>query len=187
MEKGNNRELIHMSAINWLPFISPFIWILLILNGLAFWPLPKKNQKARRVKFTIVLFAIVLIGWVLAVAAIHIMTPIVRVNTLALSKLLLVPSLFLLGGLLIMRLHQGKNFLTTLLKYIGRLIAPVLKGIAETLALIAPHLLTFFADVVSNYADTHEKRRHREERDKIEKSHMNWRGDYAGEDDINKY
>jgi len=171
-----------MSAVEWLPFISPFVWILLILNGLALLPLKLKARLPTRVKLTLVFCIIALIGWLTAMITVHVMAPTVRVNLLVLSKLLLVPSLTVLTITLIRHLIQGENVLVTLLKGLARFLKPCL----YLLTLIAPAILQVIASAFStdDQEDKLKKRREREQKDKI---HINWKGEYSGEDDWNKY
>lgn len=173
-----------MSAIEWLPFISPFVWILLILNGLALLPLKLKARLPARVKLTLVFCIITLIGWLLALISVNVMTPLTRVNLLALSKLLLVPSLIVLGITLIHHLMQGANLLVTFLKMAAKGLKPILHFVA----LISPAILHIITGAYSKYAnEKYEDDRREEERQKRDGPHNNWRGEYSGQDNRHKY
>ncbi|MCW5588136.1 MAG: hypothetical protein KIT27_00600 [Legionellales bacterium] len=171
-----------MSAVEWLPFISPFVWILLVINGLALLPLKLKVRLPARVKLTLVFCMITLIGWLLALITVHVMTPAIRVNLLAFSKLLLIPSLILLGITLIRHLMQGNNLLVTLLKIAGKGLRPILHFIA----LISPAILHIITGAYSKYAnEKYEDDRREGECKKSVHHHINSEGEYAPYDDIN--
>ncbi len=173
-----------MSAVEWLPFISPFVWTLLILNGLASLPLKLKARLPTRVKLTLVFCMITLIGWLTALITVHVMTPPIRVNLLALSKLLLVPSLITLAIMLIRHLMQGNNLLVTLLKMAGKGLRPILHFVS----LISPVILHIITGAYSKYAnEKYEDDRREEERKKRDGPHNNYRGEYSGQDNRHKY
>lgn len=182
-----------MSAIEWLPFISPFIWLLLIANVLAYFPVEsgKQGKKPFRVKFTLTLLALTLIGWLLAFLAVvgyyhpHIITPVIRVNFVAFSKLFLTPTLILLAGVLLVRLIQGKSLLNKLLLITFTVLSKVLAPLGGFLAAIAPHLPDFFAEWSKNFEKVS---REQEQKDQEErnKPRMNLRGEYSS-GEINKY
>lgn len=171
-----------MSAIEWLPFISPFVWILLILNGLALLPLKLKAGLSTRVKLTLVFCMMTLVGWLLALFTVHVVTPIIRVNLLALSKLLLVPSLIGLTITLVRHLVQSENLLVASLK----LLARGLKTIFHFVVLISPAIFYIVTGAYSKYAN--EKYKDDQKEEECEKSvhyHINSEGEYAPYDDIN--
>lgn len=173
-----------MSAVEWLPFITPFVWMLLILNVLALLPIQSKQPLPFRVKFTIILLIVDLLGWLLAIAAIHIMTPVIRINVLQLSQLVLTPTLIVLSIMVVCRLIQGKNLLNTILKSLGKLLKPCLRF----LILITPTILRIIVKGHSKYVEEKpEDDRRAKERKKCNDLHINWRGEYSGEDDINEY
>ena len=173
-----------MTSTEWLPFISPYVWILLILNGLALIPIPMQFKRLPMTKFTLTLSAITLGGWLLALIAFYSNTPIVYRNLAALSEVTLTPTLFLFGAILLYRIYQGKNLLSLLLKIAKK----VLVRLFDLLAPIASIFLHFLSDPKSpdlaDYENTAEKWEEWERKDSIR---MNLRGEYMGESDLNKY
>lgn len=173
-----------MSAIEWLSFISPFIWILVVLNGLALLPLQLKTRLPMRVKFTLALCAIALAGWLMAFMAIHITTPTIRINVLQASQVLLIPTVIALVVTLMLSLIQGKNILVTLLKK----LVQVFKLAIRFLAFTASVSLYLFARAYSKYAnEKYEDDQQEEERQKRDGPHINYRGEYSGQDNRHKY
>lgn len=159
-----------MSAIEWLSFITPFVWILLALNVCAMLPIHLKKTQPSRVKFTFIVFVITVFGWFMAVLATHIMQyPVARINVLQMSQVILTPTLILLAVLLIVRLFQGENALITLLKGLGRLLKPIL----HLFAFAIPTILRIFSSAYIKHA--HEQAEHEEdEYEKVESSHRRW-------------
>jgi hypothetical protein len=172
-----------MSATEWLPYISPYIWFLLILNGLALFSMRPKDRSSFRIKLTLVLFATVFLGWLIAKITLHVTTPVWRTNLLASSEVILTPTLIALGVLLIVRLIQGNNFLTTLIRLIGKLLMRALNFSTPVL----PAILHFSAGTFSRHADELQKNEEEKEEEMRDKIHVNWKGEYSGEDDWNMY
>jgi len=125
------------------------------------------------------------IGWFLAYINPHIMTPIIYVNVLALSKLLLVPSLIASSIILLCRIFQKQCILTLMIEKSIHALKP-LKPFGIILIAISPIILEvaskIFAATYDEEEDEHEKERLN--RDTI---HVNWRGDYSGHKHWNKY
>jgi len=182
-----------MSAIEWLPFISPFIWLLLIANVLAYFPVEsgKQGKKPFRVKFTLTLLALTLIGWLfahLAVFGYHqpsLMSPYTRRTLVALSEYLLPPTLILFAGVLLVRLIQGKSLLNKLLLITFTVLSKVLAPLGGFLAAIAPHLPDFFAEWSKNFEKV-SREQEEEDQEELNKPRMNLRGEYSS-GNMNKY
>ena len=173
-----------MTSMEWLPFISPCVWILLILNGLALIPIPMQFKRLPMTKMTLILSAITLGGWLLALIAFYSNTPVVYRNLVALSEVTLTPTLFLFCAILFCQIYQGKNFLSFLLR-------KAINALALLFNLLAP-IVSFFLHLLSNdkssdfinHENTVEKWEEWEKQDSIR---MNLRGEYMGESDLNKY
>ena len=173
-----------MSAIDWLAFISPYVWILLVLNGLALIP-SEKDSKPKRIKLTLILCALALFGLLLAHIAIHVMnSPAIRINTVQASQVLLTPVLICLAAILIYRLYIGKNLLFFLLRMAGKALVRLL----DLLAPLAPIFLSLITGAYQKYAEENpDDEERRKEQERLDDIHLNWRGEFSGENDINKY
>lgn len=172
-----------MSAIEWLPFISPFIWVMLILNTLASIP-TFKGKKPTWLKTTLCLFLFAFIGLALAIKATHIMhDPQSRIDLVQTSQLFLTLDLIALGIVLLYCLYRGKNLLSFLLRITG-IASTKLFTLLTPLALVLLHILTGAFDRYANDTNAKKEREEQELRDKI---HVNWKGEYSGENDWNKY
>ena len=180
-----------MSAIEWLLFISPYIWPLVLLNLLALVPTKVNQSQSKRVKFTLILFSIVFVGWCFAHLALHIMHyPNVRGNVLDASKVLLTPALIALGILIPIRLFQRDNLLSWLLIFIcQRILKPIVNALIESRSTISAFILAFLKAYTNsaNKETMDEKIKASNERAARERMRINWDGNYYGDDDWNSW
>lgn len=172
-----------MSAVEWLPLMTPFVWGVVVLNALALWPVPLQARLLPRTKLTLVLSGVALVGWLMALGATHIMHhPAARINMVQGSQLILMPTLIVLAILLVIRLIQGKNLLTNSIQWLFRFLKPLL----HLLKLILPALLNIVSNAYTKYAD--EKINNVEEESEYQdKIHINYKGEYSGQDHRHKY
>lgn len=174
-----------MSAVEWLPLMTPLVWVVVVLNALALWPVPLQAKPLPRTKLTLVLSGVALLGWLMALGATHIMHhPAARINMVQGSQLILIPALMVLAILLVIRLIQGKNLLTNFIQWFFRFLKPLL----HLLKLILPTFLNIIANAYTKYAD--EKFNNVEEKEESEyqdKIHINYKGEYSGQDHRHKY
>ncbi len=171
-----------MSAIEWFTFISLFVWGLQILNAFCLIPLKHNHTLGLRSKITLVLCGVSLLGWIIALLSTHITTPTLRVNLLQLSQLLLTPSLIGLTVTLLLHLLRGNNLLVILLRHLKKAIQPCLRLLIRALPFIPK-----IAAAAVGIDEQEEEFKRKLEREEQEKIHINWQGEYSGEDDSMKY
>jgi|GEM_PF-3107867 hypothetical protein len=172
-----------MSPVEWLHFITPFIVITIIISLIACVPvtrawrqqlqLPKKPLAFKKVLLGT--FGFIALGWMLAWVAPHIMTPLVRVNVMATSQLILTIALVLAGLITLVRLFQRNNLLSILLigaKRHAPIIITVFAYLASGLSIL---LMRSFAESKGDEDDPHLTEAEKEQL----KSYMNYRGDYC--------
>lgn len=178
-----------MSAIEWLHFINPLIWIVLLLALLSSLPIPAAWQeefKLSKQSFILkrafkICVGLVGFGWLLAWLAPHSTTPIIRVNMEALSQLLLTCTLIALSILTITRIFQRNNFLS-LLFILGKRYLP---AVMHAAALFISGLTILFLDAAN---ENREKQKEIDQEKVKEPSldlYMNHRGDFCDKDKLN--
>ncbi len=174
-----------MSAVEWLPFISPFIWMVLSLSILAWIPTHDRNKtlsiNKKMHKCSVFLCWMLGIGWLFAIITPHIITPIIYVNTLEFSKLLLTPALIGLSVIVICRLFQKQCALSIIIETLCHLIRPLLPALSG----LSVILVGIFADAWEAHANDDEF--HEKRLKEANESPFNWKGDYVGKNYWDKY
>jgi hypothetical protein len=178
-----------MSAIEWLHFINPFIVITLVIALVACVPVTRAWRKQfqlsdKPLAFKKVLFAafsFIALGWVLAWIAPHILTPLVRVNMMATSQLILTVALVFAGLITLVRIFQRNNLFSLLLISAKRHALIIITVVGT----MASGVLVLFADS----ADENENKNKKQEKSAydVPRSHMNKRGEYCGKGKSNWY
>ncbi len=182
-----------MSAIEWLHFINTLIVITIAVVLMVSIPVTKSwraefslSDKPFAMK-KILLWGLcfISIGWFFAWTATHISTPIIRVNIVALSQLILTLSLMTTGIVTIRRLFQKNSFITILFILIKRHVVPALPFLGAA-------ILYLFATAVESMGKVEaEQEREDAPLNDVEKGalshYMNLDGEYCDETKSNWY
>ena len=172
-----------MSGTDWLYLITPFIVGVVLCNMLA--SIPITSHPGSFKKSSKMLYVCIGIGWLLAgLAALLPIASFFESFLVLISQWILTVSLIALGGVLLVRLMRGNNWISFV---IDKLVTGACLLFDATSKVLVPHLPNFIADVFSNYADTNKAKQQQEEQEEVYKTRINYHGDYSGKNDINKY
>jgi hypothetical protein len=180
-----------MSATEWLQFINPFMVIAIILTLMASIPvasswikpfkLSDKPFALKKILISAIIFTA--LGWILAYLAPHVMTPIVRVNMVAISQVISIFSLLAICMVLINRISKKNNLLSMLFilaKHSLLIIITIIGKVCHTCLLI-------FLDASKNAKRTQERFDQESEPYKDPKGSINYQGDYCDKYKSNWY
>jgi hypothetical protein len=180
-----------MSAIDWLHFITPFIVTAMIIALTSSIPVPSSWVKPFKLsdkplglkKILIGAIIVIALGWVLAYLAPHVMTPIIRVNMVAISQVILIFSLLAIVIVMIHRIIQKNNVLSMLFILAKRCLPMIITIIGK----ISSALLVLLLDSSEEARQKQKKLSNEKSAYKIPRSYMNKRGEYCGKNKSNWY
>lgn len=183
-----------MSAIEWLHFINPLIVITMLIALIASVPVISSWRKEFKLPATplalkktlLVSIGLIVLGWGLAWLAPHMMTPIIRVNVIASSQVLLTVSLTASVIVISFRIFQ-KNNLLSLLLILSMRHFPFLARILGVVAAAFSGLLINSLDGKSQNKAKHEDANSSDEEKVLLDHALNYRGEYCDKDKTNWY
>lgn len=183
-----------MSAIEWLHFINPFVVITMSIALIASVPVISSWRKefqlpstALALKKTLLVFVgLTFFGWTLAWLAPHIMTPMIRVNMIAASQVLLTASLTASVIVILFRIFQKNNLFSLFLILVIRHFPLLARNFGFIAAAFSALLINSFDD--KSYSKTKHEDANLSDEEKVLLDHaLNYRGEYCDKDKINWY
>lgn len=182
---------VFMSPIEWLQFITPFVLVVSAIALVASIPLTQhwcnhyKLPKRRLafIKTEILMFVVIIIGWLLAWLAPTFITPVVRVNTQATSELLLTIALSILGLIVIIRIFQKNNLLSLWLVLLKRQLPFIAEVATPIIAVVSLIIIESFAETCERqYKESQKDDPCKTDLEKATLGHgMDLNGDYCGQ------